>query len=310
MRLWQFSRLQGSKIKIDNEIGQPLGLVDGSQVFSTMFRYDYSGNASSEIVLSTFGPENYKQLCSITIYMIDMPGACAQASKFLADRNVDILNSVSLSTITGVTMVWRMLADLSYYGEPVDLKADFDSIKKQRSSTVDKMDNLEIDISHIADRFTKGAAAHSKAVKTKQIRSKNRSPSKISNGEFTVPAEFLEALGRPKDGQPMMLVGDEDSYTLSISTLDPSTKLIGMSFVIPDRPGTINQVTEVLAKHDVNLLAVHTKVRVYYESMSMDIVADVSKSDLEIAALMAEVTELLSKLKGSYEVISFENIQF
>ncbi len=62
--------------------------------------------------------------------MIDSPGACAQVSKFLSDRNIDILNSVSLSIISNVCMVWKMLADLSYYGEPAELLTDFEALKK------------------------------------------------------------------------------------------------------------------------------------------------------------------------------------
>ncbi len=44
-------------MRIDDDIGQDLGLVNGSQAFSTMFRYDHGTDSSYEIVLSTFGPE-------------------------------------------------------------------------------------------------------------------------------------------------------------------------------------------------------------------------------------------------------------
>jgi predicted amino acid-binding ACT domain protein len=169
MRLWQFGRLRGNKIKIDEELGQALGLVNGSQVFSAMFRYEHGDSTSYELVLSTFGPENYRQLCQLTIQMIDRPGACAQAAKFLADRNVDILNSVSLSNITGVSMTWKMLADLSYYGEPDDLKAEFEVLKRSRASSVDLVDMLDIAVSHIADRYNKGAAG-STTVRTRLSR--------------------------------------------------------------------------------------------------------------------------------------------
>ncbi|MBM4237102.1 MAG: hypothetical protein FJ151_01285, partial [Euryarchaeota archaeon] len=66
MRLWDFVRMRDSKVKIGEKIGKPLGLVDGSQVFSTVFRYDYNGRSSYEIVLSTFGPENYREICDAT----------------------------------------------------------------------------------------------------------------------------------------------------------------------------------------------------------------------------------------------------
>ena len=96
MQIYDFGRLRGNKVRISESLGRPLGLVDGSQVFSTMFRYDHDGKVSHEIVLSTIGPENYREICNVTFYLIDVPGACAQVAKFLGERNIDILNSVSL----------------------------------------------------------------------------------------------------------------------------------------------------------------------------------------------------------------------
>jgi len=308
MRLWQFGRLQGRKIKIDEELGQALGLVNGSEVFSTMFRYDYSGRSSYELVLSTFGPENYRQLCQLTIHMIDKPGACAQASKFLADRNVDILNSVSLSTISGVSMTWKMLADLSYYGEPADLKAEFDALKKGRSSTVDMVDTMDIQISHIADRYNKGAAADSKTVKTKQIKRKGKLPTLIANNEFEVPEEFLAEVKEIRDGQPLMMVGDMDSYVLSITLMDQKAKLVRASLVIPDKPGAISRVAEILAKHSVNIVSLQSEVLVFYESMTLDIIADVSRCDLDVEKLRSSLEEVLALQKGKYFVDELQDI--
>jgi predicted amino acid-binding ACT domain protein len=308
MRLWQFGRLRGNKIKIDEELGQALGLVNGSQVFSTMFRYDYNALSSYELVLSTFGPENYRQLCQLTIHMIDRPGACAQASKFLAERNVDILNSVSLSTISGVSMTWKMLADLSYYGEPADLKGEFDALKKSRSSTVDMVDTMDIQISHIADRYNKGAAADSRTVKTKLINRKHKVPTLISNGEFEVPAEFLAELKDVKDGQPLMMVGDMDSYVLSITLMDAKAKLVRASLVIPDKPGAISRVADILGKHSVNIVSLQSEVLVFYESMTLDIIADISKCDLDTEKLRSSLDDVLALQKGKYFVDDLQTI--
>lgn len=308
MRLWQFGRLHGKKIKIDEELGQALGLVNGSQVFSTMFRYDYNGASSYELVLSTFGPENYRQLCQLTIHMIDRPGACAQASKFLAERNVDILNSVSLSTISGVSMTWKMLADLSYYGEPADLRAEFDTLKKSRSSTVDMVDTMDIQVSHIADRYNKGAAADSKTVKTKLIKRKHKVPTLIANGEFEVPEEFLAELKDVKEGQPLMMVGDMDSYVLSITLMDATAKLVRASLVIPDKPGAISRVADILAKHNVNIVSLQSEVLVFYDSMTLDIIADVSKCDLDAEKLRSSLEEVLALQKGKYFVDDLQAI--
>ena len=159
MRLWEFARMNRSRVRIGEKLGNPIGLVDGCQVYTTMFRYDLNGNTGYEIVLSTFGPENYRQICEATFYMLDVPGSCAQVSKFLSERNIDILNSVSISMISNVTMVWKMLIDLSYYGELPQLQEDFDTLRKQKSSSISNIDAMEIKESHISDRYTKGTSA-------------------------------------------------------------------------------------------------------------------------------------------------------
>ena len=127
MKLWDFGRVKDGKVRIGDKVRQRLGLEDGSQVYSTLFRYEQNGTRGHEIVLSTFGPENYRELCKLTFYMLDAPGSCAQVSKFLSERNIDILNSVSVSMTSDVTMVWKMLVDLSYYGDSTQLQEDFAS---------------------------------------------------------------------------------------------------------------------------------------------------------------------------------------
>ncbi len=308
MRLWQFGRLHGNKIRIDEELGQALGLVNGSQVFSAMFRYDHNGSTSYEIVLSTFGPENYRQLCQLTIRMLDQPGACAQAAKFLSDRNVDILNSVSLSNISGVEMTWKMLADLSYYGEPSELKAEFDALKKQRSSSLELVDTLDIEVSHIADRYNKGAAAGSRTVKTKPIKRKHKASTIIANGEFEVPQEFLDEVDGLRDGQPLMMVGDMESYVLSVTLLDPGAKLVRASLVIPDKPGAIARVAEVMQRNGVNMVSLQSEVLVFYESMTLDIIADVSAAGIGPEKLRSALEDALTMEKGKYFVDQLESI--
>ena len=308
MRLWQFGRLHGNKIRINEELGQALGLVNGSQVFSAMFRYDHGEATSYEIVLSTFGPENYRQLCQLTIQMIDRPGACAQAAKFLSDRNVDILNSVSLSNISGVSMTWKMLADLSYYGEPAELRAECDALKKARSSSLDLVDTMDIQESHIADRYTKGAAAGSKTVRTKPIKRRHKASTIIANGEFEVPQEFLDEVEGIADGQPLMMVGDMESYILSVTLLHPQTRLVRVSLVIPDKPGAIARVAEVMQRNGVNMVSLESEVLVFYESMTLDIVADISAAGIGPEMLKSALEETFTMEKGRYFVDQLESI--
>jgi len=307
---WSFRvmDMNGNSITIDQEIGEPLGLVNGSQVFSTMFRYEGKDTSSHEIVLSTFGPENYRLLYDLTINMIDQPGACAQASKFLADRNVDILNSESLSMISGAVMVWKMLVDLSYFGEPDDLIAEFSSAKRNSPSSLDKVDSMKLSESHIADRYTKGAISASRTIKTKMIKRKSRTPSQIRKNEFVIPEEFMAELGSEVDGRPFMMVGDMNSYVLSITMLDPSVRLISVNMTVPDKPGAIHQVADAMSRSNVNLLMLHTKVLNYYESMSLDVVADVSKCSVSLDELRARIEVALSSFKSPSEVGPFKPI--
>jgi predicted amino acid-binding ACT domain protein len=168
---------------------------------------------------------------------------------------------------------------------------------------------MDIQISHIADRYNKGAAAGSKTVKTKQIKRKLKVPTIITNGEFEVPQEYLDENKDAKDGQPLMMVGDMDSYVLSITLMDPKAKLVQTSLVIPDKPGATSRVAEILSKHDVNIVSLQSEVLVYYESMTLDIIADVSKCDLDPEKLRASLEGALTMEKGKYFVDELKAIK-
>lgn len=308
MRLWDFGRLQGNKVKISDKIGSPLGLVDGSQVFSTVFRYSYNGCVSYEIVLSTFGPENYRRICQATFYMLDAPGACASISRFLGERNIDILNSVSLSMISDVCMVWKMLIDLSYFGDEEELKTEFERLKMDGAPQLEKVDALIVEPSYISDRYTKGVAPESSSVRTKVLRKLTKTPSRIKDGLFEIPEDHLEMFDNLQEDQPLMMVGDTDSWVLSITFLKPEIDLVEIGFVIPDRPGAINEVTEELAKYNINLLSVYTKVLVYYERMTLVVVADISRCPKDSSELRESLENFISSLRGQYELSSFTKI--
>jgi predicted amino acid-binding ACT domain protein len=302
MRYYDFGRLDGSRIKISDRLGRPLGLVDGSQVFSTMFIYEHEGKSSYELVLSTLGPENYRQICTITFNMIDTPGACAQVAKFLGERNIDILNSSSLSMISSICMVWKMMVDLSYYGDSAGLREEFDNLKRQRSASLSKVDSIEIEASNISDRYTKGVAAPGSAVKVRTIKQYTKTNSTIKGGNFQVPEDYLRAIDNLAKQQPLMLVADQDSWILSITPLNPKSRLAELDFVIPDKPGAIYEITKMLADQNINLLSVSTKVLVYYETMSMNIVADVSNYEKDLETLSSTTEDHLAKLKGKFSV--------
>jgi predicted amino acid-binding ACT domain protein len=309
MKLWDFTRLENGKIRIGDRIGGPLGFQDGSQVYSAMFRYEHNGSSGYEIVLSTFGPENYRQICSATFYMLDVPGSCAEAAKFLADRNIDILNSVSISMVSGVTMVWKMLVDLSYFGDAAQLKEDFDTLKRQRSSAVSKIDAMEIDASNISDRYTKGIVPKGSPVKVKALKKAQKGASIIRHGEMDVPADFLKNLENVKDGALVMMVADTDEWAMSLSFMEPNTRLAEFSISIPDKPGAVHAVTSVLAKSNINLLCLYTKVLVYYDRMSLEILADTTGYEGNVSMLMRSLADKLAELSGEYQLTAMREIK-
>lgn len=306
MKLWDFGRVKDGKIRIGDKIRRRLGLEDGSQVYSTLFRYEQNGARGHEIVLSTFGPENYRELCNITFYMIDAPGACAQAAKFLADRNVDILNSVSVSMTCGISMVWKMLVDLSYYGDSSQLMEDFSAQRRTSPASLSNVESLEISTSHVSDRYSKGLTGQHTRIKVKALRKVSRSPSPIEKESFTIPKDYLDQLEGVKDGTPVMMVGDVDSWVLSMSFLPMDSRLAEMSFEIPDKPGAIFRTTEALAVQQVNLLAVQSRVLVYGQRMVLDVVADLSRAgDLDKVAGAA-----LASLGGEFALRSKGLVSF
>ncbi len=56
------------------------------------------------------------------------------------------------------------------------------------------------------------------------------------------------------------------------------------------------------------MLAVSTKVRVYYESMYLDIIADISRCDVGAGELKSSVEGALSGSKGIFQLTTFEPI--
>jgi predicted amino acid-binding ACT domain protein len=310
MQIYDFGRLRGNKVKINEKIGRPLGLVEGSQVFSTMFKYEHQGKVSYEIVLSTIGPENYREICNVTFYLIDAPGACAQVAKFLGERNIDILNSVSLSMISDVCMVWKMMVDLSYFGDSSSLRDEFDGLKRQRSSVLSMADSMVIEASKISERYTNGIIAPGSNVKVRAMKRKQKTPSAISGGEYEIPAEYLQAMEGVRDGSPFIMVADQDSWVLSISPLKEDVNMVQFDFIIPDRPGAVFEITSSMATHEINLLSVKTMVLVYYDTMSLSVIADISGYDGgDVETLKTKTEAHISKLKGKFQLMGFKRIQ-
>jgi hypothetical protein len=65
-----------------------------------------------------------------------------------------------------------------------------------------------------------------------------------------------------------------------------------------------------MASHEINLLSVKTKVLVYYDTMSLSVVADISGykgGDLD--ALKSKTEAHISKLKGKFQLAGLKCIE-
>ncbi|MGQ9587405.1 MAG: hypothetical protein ACUVT7_03360 [Thermoplasmata archaeon] len=273
MKLWDFGRMEGGKIRISQKIGEPLGLVDGSEVFSSMFMYEINGKVSYEIVLSPFGPENYREIAYVTFQVRDEPGALAQAAYFLKSRNIDILNSETVSSIPNVVMIWEMLVDLSFFGDSLALRKEFDEAKTSSDPALSMVDCLCVEASDLATRYTRGAAVENEKIKTKALRRTEKKASLIKDGCFELPQAYVNFLGR--SSAPIMLIGEPDSWILSIAFLNDDARLMKLCIDLPDRPGALHEIMRALGEESINVLAGYTNVLVYYERMTCELVVDV-----------------------------------
>ncbi len=309
MKLWDFGRMESGRIVISSKVGEPLGLVSGSEVFSSMFKYECGEKEAYEVVLSPFGPENYREIAYVTIQVRDEPGGLSQASQFLKSLNIDILNSETVSSIPNAVMIWEMLVDLSFFGDSSSLKSEFETAKTAADPSLSLVDGLYVESSDLATRYTRGASLDSSAVKTRALRKTEKKASIIENGAFELPQAYMNFLG--KDSSPVMLIGDPDSWVLSVVFLDDETKLFKIKVDIPDRPGSIHEVMKVLGDESINVVAGYSNVLVYYERMTCELVIDLRGSSLKSADDLKEVmTNKISGLGPQFALAGFSPIVF
>jgi hypothetical protein len=300
--------MEGGKIKIIQKIGEPLGLVDGSEVFSSMFKYEINGKSSYEIVISPFGPENYREIAYVTFQVRDEPGALAQAAQFLKTRNVDILNSETVSSIPNVVMIWEMLVDLSFFGDSLALKKEFEDSKAGGDPLLSMVDCLCVETSDLATRYTRGAAVENAKIKTKALRKTEKKASIIKDGYFEMPQAYLNFLG--KNSSPILLVGEPDAWILSIAFLNDDAKLVRLSIELPDRPGALYDIMKTLGGESINILAGYTNVLVYYERMTCELIVDAREAAAKSKTDISEVLKSkIAALGPAFKLVETSSIR-
>ena len=298
MKNWEFSKVSGSRIMIDDKLSDMMGLVDGGYIYSTLFEYVGEGPKRYELILSMYPQENYRTLTSITMYMQDVPGASAQAAKFLSSRGINILNSLSLNGMSDTTIIWRLLADLSFVGEMDILKEKFEEAKNSNDPSVSLLEHIEIKPADIGRVF-----------RTEPSKKKNEirraAPVTFKDGAYDLSIEYGDIL-KDVDGQTVLLLADLSSWMVSVTFFKKETKLVKMELEIPDCPGSQGQALDWIASTNVNLISIFSKVKISYQTTALELVADFSNCKYTIDEMKVEMPKALEKLNGIFELKGFE----
>ncbi|MBP5685516.1 MAG: ACT domain protein [Candidatus Methanomethylophilaceae archaeon] len=301
MKIWEFAKVDGSSIKVDNWISDTIGIVDGGCVYSTLFKHPAHGPKDYEIMLSMFPQENYRTLTHITMYMDDVPGSSAQAAHFLAEKEINILNSVSLNGISDTVIVWKLMADMNFAGEGELMLEQFRALKAANDPSVSKIKRIELKPADIG-RLFKGKVEESGK---EEIR--RGYPTTIENGCFDIGKVYGDILP-DIDGKNVLITMDADSWVCSITLFKKETKLVKVGLEIPDCPGSITDALGVLANWNVNLISVFSKVKICYETMSLELVMDVGMSNKTIPEIKELLPKELEKLNGIFTLKEFTEL--
>ena len=101
---------------------------------------------------------------------------------------------------------------------------------------------------------------------------------------------------------------DADSWVCSITLFKKETKLVKVGLEIPDCPGSITDALGVLANWNVNLISVFSKVKICYETMSLELVMDVGMSNKSIPEIKELLPKELEKLNGIFTLKEFTEL--
>lgn len=301
MKNWEFGKVTGSEISIDDRLSDMMGIVEGGCVYSTLFEYNDEGPKKYEVILSMFPQENYRTLTNITLYMKDVPGSSAQAAHLLGSRGINILNSISLEGISDTIIIWKVLADLSFAGEMDILMEKFTALKEADDPSVSLIDHIEMKPADIGRVF-----------RTEPDKSKTEirrgAPVTLKNGRYDMSVEYGDVMG-DIDGKNILMVADIGSWMISVTFFKDSTTLRKLDIEIPDCPGSIAQCLDWIAAKNINLISVFSKVKICYQAMSLELVADFAKCKLSDAEFGSEMEKAFAGMNGIYTVKRFEELK-
>jgi hypothetical protein len=301
MKNWEFTKIKDNKIKIDNWLTDIMGLVEGGYIYSSLFKYPEKGPKRYELLLSMYPQENFRALTHINVYMEDVPGSTVQSAKFLGDQGVNILNSVSLNGISDTTIIWNIMCELNFAGEGEIIKERFAKLKAENDPSISSIKYISIKPANIGRIFRKDSEGQVK----EELR--HGAPTTFNAGSFDLSMEYGDILTDVNNTEVMLTV-DPASWLVSVVFFKPDTQLIRINMSIPDCPRTINAALEPLARENVNLISVFSKIRISYQAMSLEVVADMKNCQLSLDDLKQKLSDWLSKQNGIFEIVDIERL--
>lgn len=302
MKSWEFTKIENNRIKIDSWLSDAMGLVDGGCVYSTLFKYPEAGPKRYELILSMYPQENFRTLAQVTVFAEDVPGSTVQSAKFLTDQKIRILNSVSLTGISDTTIIWNILADLNFAGEGELIKERFAELKESNDPSVDKINHISIKPANIGRMFREKSDLGN--LKTEL---RKGAPVTFTDGSFDISTEYGDILN-DVDGQEVMITLDPGSWLVSIVFFKPNTNLVKINLNVPDCMGSIDSALSMLAEVGINLISVFTKVMISYQTMDIEVVADLKDSRISIDELKTKLPEHLAKQNGIFELKGIQSL--
>ena len=302
MKSWEFTKIENNRIKIDSWLSDAMGLVDGGCVYSTLFKYPEAGPKRYELILSMYPQENFRTLAQVTVFAEDVPGSTVQSAKFLTDQKIRILNSVSLTGISDTTIIWNILADLNFAGEGELIKERFAELKESDDPSVDKINHISIKPANIGRMFREKSDLGN--LKTEL---RKGAPVTFTDGSFDISTEYGDILN-DVDGQEVMITLDPGSWLVSIVFFKPNTNLVKINLNVPDCMGSIDSALSMLAEVGINLISVFTKVMISYQTMDIEVVADLKDSKISIDELKTKLPEHLAKQNGVFELKGIQSL--
>jgi len=301
MRNWDFAKVKDGKIVIEDWLTGIIGLMDGGYVYSTLFKYPENGPKRYELVLSMYPQENFRNLSSITMYMEDVPGSSVQSSKFLGDRGINVLNSISMNGISDTTIVWTLMGELNFAGEGDLIIEEFERLKLGGHPSVSHIKHIDITPANLGRIFKNP----SKEKVKEEVR--HGAPVVFKDGSFNLMDEYSDVLA-DVEGEKVLITVNSSLWLISVVFFKIGTKLVNVNMNIPDCPKSIEKALGFFADHNINLISIFSKVVIAYQIMSLELVMDMRNSLIALDCIESRLPEHLSAQNGIFELVKVESL--